>query len=164
MNDRDSHEEADELRERYQELLSEIRVILPGLQVLFAFLITAPFSGRFGELDTLERTLYTVSLVASTAGLVFLITPVAYHRLSDRHDRHDRIAVAIRLKLASLAALGVSIAAGLCAVVSFVFAVPAGLLAGGAFVIAAVSLWLVLPLRRRPEHAKASDQLRVSDR
>ncbi len=78
------------LRERYQELLDELRVILPGLQVLFAFLLTAPFSGGFGELDDTERFLYVVALIASTTGLVFLITPVASHRLSDRHDREDR--------------------------------------------------------------------------
>ena len=146
-------EDAEALRERYQELLDEIRVILPGVQVLFAFLITAPFSGRFGDLDTAERVLYTVSLFASTTGLVLLLTPVAYHRLSHRQDRRDRINVAIRLKLGGLAALGVSVTAGLFAVVSFVFDAAAGLVAGGGFAIGALYFWLVFPIWRRDRDA-----------
>ncbi|MEQ8843205.1 MAG: DUF6328 family protein [Acidimicrobiales bacterium] len=160
-----SHEEAEKdddegvLRERYQELIDELRVVLPGLQVLFAFLLTAPFSGGFTDLDDTERLLYVIALIASTAGLVFLITPVAYHRLSDRRDREDRIAVAIRLKLAGLGALGVSIAAGLAAVVSFVFGSAAAIAMTGVFLALSVALWLVFPMSRRlrlhDDHASA---------
>lgn len=141
--------DAEVLRERYQELVDELRVILPGIQVLFAFLLTAPFSGRFGDLDDTERLLYAVALVASTVGLVCLITPVAYHRLSDRHDRDDRIAVAIRLKLAGLAALWVSVGAGLAAVVSFVFGAPASIAITGLFLGLSGVLWIVFPMSRR---------------
>ncbi len=148
------------LRERYQELLDELRVILPGLQVLFAFLLTAPFSGGFADLGDTERFLYVVALIASTTGLVFLITPVAYHRLSDRHDREDRIAVAIRLKMAGLAALGVSMASGLAAVVSFVFGSAAAIAMTGVFLAACVALWLVFPMSRRSAHESSGQSAR----
>lgn len=137
------------LRIRYQELVEELRVILPGVQVLFAFLITAPFSGRFGDLDVIQRRLYAVALATTTAALMVLLAPVAYHRLSDREDRADRIAVAVKLKLAGLALLGVSVTAAMWAVVGFVFSNAAGAIAAGAVLAGAIAFWLVFPTLRR---------------
>lgn len=145
----DSNDDTEIMRERYLELIDELRVILPGVQVLFAFLITAPFSGRFGDLSHLERAFYAEALIASTLALILLMTPVSYHRLSDRHDRHDRIHIAIRLKMAGLLALGFSIAGALMAVTSFVFDPLVGALSAAAFAIVAFGMWVVLPIARR---------------
>lgn len=145
-------ESTDTLRERYQELLVELRVVLPGVQVLFAFLITAPFSGRFGELDHVQRGAYGASLAASTTALVLLITPVALHHLGDRTDRGRRIAVAVRLKICGLVLLGVSIATALFAVTSFVYHHTAGLVASVIFVAGSVTLWFAFPVAQRDGH------------
>lgn len=146
---REGGDDADTLRDRYQELIDELRVILPGVQVLFAFLITAPFSGRFGDLTDAQRVLYAVSLVTSTLALIVLLTPVAYHRLSDPSNRAARISVAIRFKMAGLALLGCSMVTALAAVVSFAFSPVFGVaIAIGAATVSAVS-WLAFPLSQR---------------
>lgn len=60
-------DETEEVRERYRELLEEVRVIIPGIQVLFAFLLTVPFSSRFTKLDTIGTALFVASLAATVA-------------------------------------------------------------------------------------------------
>lgn len=148
VNQAGYREPTEQLRERYQELIDELRVVLPGVQVLFAFLITAPFSGRFSELDDVQEGAYSIALVASTIALVLLLTPVAYHRLGCRQDRADRIAVAVRLKLGGLAFLGVSMTAAMLAVVGFVYSNTVGLIAAGLLAAGALIAWVALPLIR----------------
>src|SRR3954454_12554999 len=63
------------------ELLQEVRVVQTGVQVLFAFLLTAPLAARFGRLDAFQRDVYFVTLLATGAAAVLLIAPTAYHRL-----------------------------------------------------------------------------------
>ena len=66
------------------ELLNELRVALPGVQVLFAFLLAVPFSQRFAETTELQRDTYMAALLSTLAGSVFLIAPTAYHRIRFR--------------------------------------------------------------------------------
>lgn len=80
MNGTPSDQDADEdwrLRERYRELLEELRTIIPGVQVLFAFLLTVPFSSRFTELDALGRRVFTGSLVAAALATVVTAATLA---------------------------------------------------------------------------------------
>jgi hypothetical protein len=95
-------EEEEELRERYQELLEEVRVVLPGVQVLFAFLLTSPFSSRFPELDAVGERAYAVALVATAASTIILVAPTAYHRIAPRKDRRTRLQTAVRLVVVGL--------------------------------------------------------------
>ena len=69
----------DELRSRYGMLLQELRVILPGVQILSAFLLTAAFSQRFGELDVWGRRAYGVALTASIISVTCLLAPTMLH-------------------------------------------------------------------------------------
>ena len=66
------------------ELLNELRVALPGVQVLFAFLLAVPFTQRFAETTELQRDTYMAALLSTLAGSVFLIAPSAYHRIRFR--------------------------------------------------------------------------------
>ena len=66
------------------ELLNELRVALPGVQVLFAFLLAVPFSQRFEQTTDLQRDTFMVALLSTLAGSVFLIAPSAYHRIRFR--------------------------------------------------------------------------------
>jgi len=66
------------------ELLNELRVALPGVQVLFAFLLAVPFTQRFAETTELQRDTFMVALLSTLAGSVFLIAPTAYHRIRFR--------------------------------------------------------------------------------
>jgi len=137
------------LRERYQELLQELRVILPGVQVLFAFLLTTPFASRFADLDDVERTGYAITLAATLLSMIILQTPVAYHRLTDRRNRRSRVQMAIRFKLAGLAVLALAVSVAGFVVVRFVFGPVQGVLMGAGSAVALALLWLVFPLATR---------------
>jgi len=69
----DDERDREELRGRYEMFLQEIRVILPGVTVLLAFLLTVPFSQRFGELGRFERRGFGIALIASALSVVCLI-------------------------------------------------------------------------------------------
>ena len=142
-------EKEQEERERYQELLQELRVVLPGVQVLFAFLLTAPFSSRFEELDRVGLNGYFVALMSAALSTVMFMTPTSYHRIAPREDRSHRLHFAVRLTVGGMAMLLLAIAAAVFVVTRFVFGTSeAMVLAGGVLAVAAV-LWYGLPVRRR---------------
>ena len=86
---RASHEDEHAQRDRQMiELLNELRIALPGVQILFAFLLTVPFSARWDELSTFQRDIYFLTLVASMASATCFIAPTAAHRL--RFHQHER--------------------------------------------------------------------------
>src|SRR3954470_16381527 len=86
------------------ELLQEVRVIQTGVQVLFAFLLTAPLTARFPELTALQRWDYFVTLLATGTAAILLIAPTAYHRVLFRcGDKEHLVQVANRMTLAGLA-------------------------------------------------------------
>jgi len=82
-------EERDErLNRELIELLNELRVALPGVQVLFAFLLVLPFQRRFGELGPGDRAVYFTAFLCTALASALLIAPSAYHRL--RFREHDK--------------------------------------------------------------------------
>jgi hypothetical protein len=101
---KDNHTKEEE-RQRYNELLGELRTVIPGVQVLFAFLLTVPFSSRFAEVDRVGKVVFTVSLMAVAAATVLFLGPAAYHRLADRQDRRGRLRYGVGLALAGMALL-----------------------------------------------------------
>ena len=135
-----------ELRSRYYGLLQELRVILPGVQVLLAFLLTAPFAAGFRKLDRTEEFAYGVALITAFVSVICLLTPAVFHRVGERTARSARLRWGIRLTLAGMAFLAVAPLAALWSVTSFVFARS---VAQGIFVAALTSLvglWIALPL------------------
>lgn len=85
------------------ELLQEIRVVLPGVQVLFAFLLTVPFAQRFKELTSLEQYVYYATLLSAALAAALLMSPSAHHRLLWRRGvRERRLAVGNMLSMAGL--------------------------------------------------------------
>jgi hypothetical protein len=144
-----------EQRERYRELLEELRTIIPGVQVLFAFLLTAPFAARFAEVDRIGRVAFLVSILAAAVAIVLFLTPTSYHRIATRTERLERIRLAVRTALLGLASLAVAITAGLFVVVRFVFGADEAQWIGGGLALAIVGLWLGLPLWRRVRHAES---------
>lgn len=139
----------EELRERYRELLEELRTILPGVQVLFAFLLTVPFSARFGDLDEFGRALYSVSLIGTTLAMILFLTPASYHRIAPRQQRDQRVKTGVVVMITGLAVLGVSVLTAVFTVLRFVFnpAVAASVALPGAGVL--VALWFAMPWARR---------------
>ena len=74
-------------------MLGELRVALPGVQVLFAFLLVVPFNQRFPEITTFQTTVYFVTLLLATIASAFLIGPVAHHRVQFREQDKERIVI-----------------------------------------------------------------------
>ena len=88
------------------ELLQELRVVLPGVQVLFAFLLTVPFSARFGDVSPLQQTVFFGTLVCTAISAALLTAPSAHHRLLWRQQaREHRLRMANRLAIAGLVLL-----------------------------------------------------------
>ena len=104
------------------EFLNEVRVVLPGVQVLFAFLLTLPFTGTFGEIDGAERIAYIVAFFATALSSVLLITPTSFHRLRFRKgDKEQILRSSNRLVLAGIASLGVAVVAVVWLVAELLF-------------------------------------------
>ena len=131
------------------ELLNELRVTLPGVQVLFAFLLIAPFSQGFTRVNDLQKYAYLAALVSAALGSAFLIAPTPYHRIRFRdRDKEAMIRTANRLAIAGTVCLAVGISCALFFVTDFLFRspVPSLLTALVAAVIAV--FWYALPLAR----------------
>jgi hypothetical protein len=132
------------------EFLNELRVVLPGVQVLFAFLLTVPFSNGWKQITDLQRDVYFLSLLCATAATILLISPSTYHRLRWRaHDKNQMLATANRLAIAGTVFLALAMAGALFLIGDVLFdALWAGIVAG----IAAAAFawfWYGLPLSRR---------------
>jgi MFS family permease len=139
----------DELRTRYYTLLQELRVVLPGVQVLLAFLLTAPFAAKFDDLDSWGRRSYETALTSSMLSVAFLLSPTFLHRFGERTARRDRLLWSIRLMVIGLVMLAISLLTAMWGVARFVFdtvtawelVIPVGLMM--------VLLWVVVPLSLR---------------
>jgi Family of unknown function (DUF6328) len=132
------------------ELLNELRVALPGVQVLFAFLLAIPFAAKFDRTSDFERDVYFVALLAAVISSALLIAPSAYHRLLFRQAEKERLLLhANRLAVAGLTTLAIALLASILLVSEFLFGtVTAGIVTGIGGVTVAV-LWYALPLRLR---------------
>jgi hypothetical protein len=131
------------------ELLNELRVALPGVQVLFAFLLTVPFSQRFPSLSGLQRGVYFGTVIATALASMFLIAPSSYHRLRWRqHDKERMLVTSNRLSIAGTVFLAISIAAAVFLISDVLFGVGAAGLAGGFMAGLVTWFWFGLPLVR----------------
>jgi phosphatidylserine synthase len=132
------------------ELLNELRVALPGVQVLFAFLLTVPFAQRFERVTELQRVTYFVALLATAVASVLFITPTAYHRLRWREpDKEQMLFTANRLTIAGTVFLAVAIAAVVFMITDLMYGGwEAGLISGAVGGLLAW-FWYGLPLSRR---------------
>jgi len=135
------------------EFLNEVRVVLPGVQVLFAFLLTLPFTGTFDTITGYELFAYSIAFYFTAMAAVLMITPTSFHRLRFRKgDKEAILRASNRLILGGIACLGVAIIAVVWLVSELVFTdVIANMIAVVAAAIV-VLLWLVLPLQRRFRH------------
>jgi ethanolamine utilization microcompartment shell protein EutS len=144
----ESHEER--VNRELIELLNELRVALPGVQVLFAFLLAVPFSQRFAETTELQRDAFMVALLSTTAGSVFLIAPSAYHRIRFRdRDKEALLLISNVFAIVGMVFLAVGMTSVVFLVTDLIFkgqvtAVVTALTAG-LFAL----VWFVLPLARK---------------
>jgi len=143
----------EELRSRYEMLLQELRVVLPGVQVLMAFLLTAPFAQRFSDLDDSGRRSYLVALLSSLGSIVCFVAPTVFHRVADRTARAARLVWGVRFATVGIFLLAVALTSATWCVTRLVFGTPEATIVTATAVAAFVIGWVLLPItagRRSP--------------
>ena len=132
------------------ELLNELRVLLPGVQVLFAFLLTVPFTNRFSSITNEQRQVFFATFLCTTAATALLIAPSAYHRLRWRqHDKEQMLATANRLSIGGMVFLTLALVGASYLVADLLFHATAAVLVTAAVAGFFAWFWWGLPLLRR---------------
>jgi len=143
------------LNRNLDQLLQELRVALPGVQVLFAFLLVVPFNARFDQVTSRERLLYGVALLTAAAASAFLIAPSVHHRvLFHQHRKTQVVRLANRLAVAGMVCLVASFTTAIALGVSFTFSTPVATVIAAGTVAVFLTVWFVLPvwlLHRSPQ-------------
>lgn len=132
------------------DLLQELRVILPGVQVLFAFLLVVVFSRGFSEITAFQRDVYFAALVCTTLSAAFLIAPTAQHRVLWRQGaRPERLKIANRLAIAGTVFLAAGMGCVLFLITSVIYGSVLAAAVTGVMVSVFIGLWYLLPLYQR---------------
>lgn len=138
------------------ELLNEVRIALPGVQVLFAFLLVVPFQQAFTQLSDVGRYVYFAGLCSSAIAIAFLITPASYHRLNLRRgvaEKEQMLLTSSHLTVIGTGFLAIGIGCSMFLIADFMFGVVAAALVAAATLALIVSLWYGLPIIRRRRSA-----------
>jgi hypothetical protein len=131
------------------ELLQELRVALPGVQILFAFLLTVPFSVGFEDVTSFQKNLFFATLLFTAFSTACLIAPTATHRLRfHQRDRKYVIEVAHRLTIAGLAFLALAIVCAVALITDILFDGPARWIWPGLVAALIAVLWFIRPSLR----------------
>ena len=132
------------------ELLQELRIVIPGVQVLFAFLLTVPFNQRFTQLTTVQRDVFFATLLCTAAATALLIAPSAHHRLLFRQGvREQRLKMGNTLTILGLAFLVPAMVGVVHVITDLIFGLTAALIVTVAMSLLFLLLWFVLPLPYR---------------
>lgn len=162
MPDRPSGREESEderLDRNLGELLQELRVALPGVQVLFAFLLAVPFQRNFTEITPFQEKLYFGTLLCTAISAALLISPTAYHRLTFHlQQKRELVMLSNRLAIFGLGFLALAMTGAVTLITDVLYdglaTAAFGLAAAAMFVL----LWGVLPLRRRLSLARLESE------
>jgi hypothetical protein len=135
------------------ELLNELRVALPGVQFLFAFLLIVPFQQKVDQVTDFQRGVYFVALAAAALATALLIAPAAQHRILFRQQHKENLLRrSNRSAIAGLLALGVAICSALLLVVDVLFSATLAWVTAGALAVLLAWWWLAVPLWQRAHH------------
>ncbi|MGV1049081.1 MAG: DUF6328 family protein [Solirubrobacterales bacterium] len=146
---RDETEE-ERLDRNLGELLQELRIALPGVQVLFAFLLAVPFQQNFTKISEFEKKVYFATLLLTALSAALLIAPSAYHRITFRYQqKHRLVFISNRLAIAGLGALALAMTCAIMLITDVLFGTVATVVTTGFALAVFVVLWGLLPLRRR---------------
>lgn len=146
---RPGESDLERLDRNLEELFGGLRVALPGVQVLFAFLLVLPFQSRFGGVNDFEKGVFYATLVFTALASVFLIAAPVRHRIRFRKlDKEYIVMSANRLAIVGFACLALALTGAMVLVSNFLFgpaaAIPAGIVIGAAL----AWVWFGSPLER----------------
>ena len=135
------------------ELLNELRVALPGIQVLFAFLLILPFSQGFSKVTGAERAAYFLAFTCASAACALFIAPSSYHRIQFRaHDKKHMIKLSNRLAIVGLVFLAIAMSSVAFLITDVLFGSPWAAIATGVGAGVYAWLWFGIPLLRHLRH------------
>jgi uncharacterized protein involved in cysteine biosynthesis len=147
--ERTGETEKERLDRNLAELLQELRVALPGVQILFAFLLVVPFNQRFADITNFQRTIYFVTLLLATAATACLIAPTAHHRIEFRQQDKKRIVFsATKLAIAGLALLALAMTGAVLLITDLLYHSGTVAIVAAGVVLLFASLWFAWPVKR----------------
>ena len=138
--------EKERLDRNLEELLQELRVALPGVQVLFAFLLTVPFTQAFPDLTEFQRQAYFGVLCLTAISTALLIAPSAFHRVLFRMGQRRRIVeTSNKFTLLGLAVLACAMSGAVFLIAHVTFEEGFAIATGAVSIVMFASLWFALP-------------------
>jgi Kef-type K+ transport system membrane component KefB len=155
----DGETRGERLDRELMELLQELRVVLPGVQVLLAFLLTAPFQQRFAQLPGSLRNAFFASIVCATLATALLIAPSAHHRLRWRAGEKDRLLrIANREAIWGTVFLAAAIVLALYVITNVLFSPWLAVVTAAVAVAVFAWLWYALPLVGRSSSKEEDEE------
>jgi hypothetical protein len=152
---RKDEDQAERLDRELIELLNELRVIMPGVQVLFGFLLTVPLQQRFDQIDDFQRIVYLVTLLLTAASAAFLMAPSAFHRLTFRAGQKPYLLrLGTRQMIIGMGLLALAMNGALLLLVDLLFHTTTTVIIVGATSLLFAWLWFGVALRRRASGKK----------
>jgi hypothetical protein len=150
--------EDERLNRELDQLLQELRVAMPGVQVLFAFLLAVPFQQRFAQVTAFQKDVYFATLLASAVASALFIAPTAYHRMMFRgRDKPRLVKISSRFAIAGLAGLAVAMNGAILLVTDVIFEGAIVPITVALTVVLFTGLWFVLGIVRRMSHERSRD-------
>ena len=152
-SDSGRRETEDERADRnLSDLLQELRVALPGVQVLFAFVLTVPFSQRFSELSKFQQWLYFGVMITVALATVMLVAPTAGHRILFRRQQKEFIVtLSNTLALAGLLLLAIAMTGAIGLISDFIFGTTTAVISTVVMAAAFLGFWFFGPIKRRQQ-------------
>ena len=142
--------EQQRLNRELDQLLQELRVAMPGVQVLFAFLLAVPFQQRFVEVTEFQKDVYFGTLLAACAASALFVAPTAFHRLMFRgRDKAMLVSISSKLALAGLACLAIAMNGAVLLVTDVLFGTTTVVVTVALTGTLFAGLWFALGLVRR---------------
>jgi hypothetical protein len=142
--------EDERLDRNLSELLQELRVALPGVQVLFAFLLAVPFQQNFTKITPFQERVYFATLLLTALSAALLISPSAYHRMTFRMQQKDHLVfLANKFAIAGLGCLALAMTGAIMLITDVLFGAAATIVTSAGALSVFLLLWYGLPLKRR---------------
>lgn len=138
------------LNRNLNELLQELRIALPGVQILFAFLLAVPFQANFASVTEFQRLLYLITLILTATSAACLISPAAFHRITFHLRQKPRLLRRANiLTISGLALLALAMTCAVTLVTSYLFPLAVAVASALFTTMMFVVLWGLIPIRAR---------------
>lgn len=142
-------EESDQRRlaRNINELLQELRVAQAGVQILFGFLLSITFTGKYGTISDFVRYTHLVTVLCAAAAVALLTAPAAWHRMLFRQGRReDIVAAGNSFALIGLGFLAVAMTGTVLVLSEVIVGGRPALVIGFSALVVFGTLWFLLPL------------------